>query len=280
MQPASSNCAAASPDAEVRQLEQRLTSVLRPGVLFPDWSAVTSAAARSTLVAMIEVTWNTRVWRQQTAAEDEMRRAILELYARLGRAPAPEEIGMASEHVFTLLHRQAKRDLVVLDGDRLTGAYPLTDRRTEHRVRVEGPTLHAMCAIDALGVGAMYGTSSVIESRCRLCRAAIDITTADRGRRLETVLPAETMVLAGIAYRGGCAATSLCTTIAFFCSEAHLRQWPFGQASEGTGFRLSSDEAFEVGRAIFGPTLAPPALQVQPEPTACSARQASGPRPW
>jgi mercuric reductase len=272
MQPTSSNCAAASPDAKVRQLEQRLTSVLRPGVLFPDWSAVTSAAARSTLVAMIEATWDTRVWRQQTAAEDEMRRAILELYARLGRAPAPEEItwycGIATEHVFTLLHRLAKRDLVVLDGDRLTGVYPLTDRPTEHRVRVEGPTLYAMCAIDALGVGAMYGTSSVIESRCRLCGAAIDITTADRGRRLETVLPAETMVLAGIAYRGGCAATSLCTTIAFFCSDAHLRQWQFGQASAGTGFRLSTDEAFEVGRAIFGPTLAPPTLEVQPGPTA------------
>jgi mercuric reductase len=272
MQPASSTCAAASPDAEVRPLEQRVTSVLRPGVLFPDWSAVTSAAARSTLVAMIEATRNPRVWRQQTAAEDEMRRAILELYARLGRAPAPEEItwhcGIATERVFTLMHRLAKRDLVVLENARIVGAYPLTDRPTEHRVRVEGQRLHAMCAIDALGVGAMYDTNTLIESRCRFCRVAIDITTVDHGRRLDAVLPAETVVFAGIGYRGGCAATSLCTTIAFFCSDAHLSEWRSAQPLDASGFRLSTDEALEVGRAVFGPVMAPPALHGQPGPTA------------
>jgi hypothetical protein len=76
-----------------------------------------------------------------------------------------------------------------------------------------------MCAIDALGVGAMYGTNTLIESRCRLCRVAIGITTVDHGRRLDTVLPGETMVFAGIA----CFASSW--------TPAMVRRWhadPFG----------------------------------------------------
>jgi hypothetical protein len=220
---------------------------------------------------MLKAARDQKAWQDHTPAEDTVRRTILELYRELGHAPPPEEIarrsGMPPERVRALLDRLAGRDLVVLEGDQIVGAYPLIDRPTEHRVRGAGQRLHAMCAIDALGVGAMYGTNTVIESRCRLCHAGIDITTVDHGRRLETVLPAEAVVFAGIGYRGGCAATSLCTTIAFFCGDAHLYQWRSAQPPKPSGYRLSSDEAFEVGRAIFGPVLAPPALQIQAEPT-------------
>ena len=122
-----------------------------------------------------------------------------------------------------------------------------------------------MCAIDALGVGTMYGTSTVIESRCRFCRTAIGVRTVEHGRRLETALPTSAVVFARIGYRGGCAATSLCTTIAFFCNDAHLDQWRLAQELEGPGLRLSIEEAFQVGRAIFGPVLVPPTSEVRSE---------------
>jgi mercuric reductase len=272
MQPRSAVAPEARCSLEATRPEDRLTSWLRPGVPFPDWLAVESASAREALVAMLEAAWEQRAWQDHTAAEDAVRRTILQLYRELGHAPPPEEIarwsGMAPERVRALLDRLAGRDLVVLEGDQIVGAYPLTDRPTEHRVRVEAQRLHAMCAIDALGVGAMYGTNTLIESRCRLCRVAIDITTVDHGRRLDMVLPGETVVFAGIGYRGGCAATSLCTTIAFFCGGAHLSEWRSAQALDASGFRLSIGEAFEVGRAVFGPVLAAPARQGQPEPTA------------
>lgn len=260
---ASGTAPAAAQPFEATEPEERQTSLLRPGVPFPDWSVVTAASARAVLVAMLEAAWNRRAWQHHTPMEDAVRRTILELYREIGQAPPLEEIarrsGIAPERVRALLRRLAERDLVVLEGEQITGAYPLTDGRNEHRVRVGDRTLHAMCAIDALGVGAMYRTSTVIESRCRLCRAAIDITIADHGRRLDAVLPAEAVVFASIGYRGGCAATSLCTTITFFCSDAHLCQWRSAQPLDGPGFRLSADEAFEVGKAIFGPVLAPPA---------------------
>ena len=255
--------------AEMNGREEHLTSWLRPGVAFPDWSVIASAPARAALVAMLEAAWDRRAWQDYTPAEDAVRRTILELYRELGRAPSTEEIArradIASDQVRMLLERLAARDLIVLDGDQITGAYPLTDRPSEHRVVIADRELHAMCAIDALGVGAMYRTDATITSRCRLCHAPIDIATGDGGRCLATLSPAGAVVFAAVGDRSGCAATSLCTTIAFFCGGAHLSAWRSSQSSEGPAFRLSIGDALEVGRAIFGPVLAPSALEVPPE---------------
>lgn len=269
IRPACGTAPAAAQSDEPTLPRKRLTTSLRPGVQFPDWSVVAAASAQATLIAMLEVAWARRAWQEFAPDEDAVRCTALELYRELGRAPASEEIarrsGMTVARVEVLLRRLAGRDLVVLEGGQIIGAYPLTDRATEHRVRIEGRAFHAMCAIDALGVGAMYGMDTTLESRCRLCQAPIGIATGDDGRRLAGVSPAEAVVFAGIDYQAGCAATSLCTTIAFFCGDAHLSAWRSSQSPEGPGFRLSLEEAFQVGRAIFGPVLASPASTVRSE---------------
>jgi len=267
MQPAS--CTAPAAALEVTGPEEGLTSCLRRGVAFPDWSVVTSASARAALIAILETAWERRAWQDYTPAEDAVRQTILELYRDLQRAPSPEEIARrantAPGRVPILLKRLAARDLIVLEGDKITGAYPLTDRPSEHRVVIADRELHAMCAIDALGVGAMYRTDATIKSRCRLCHAPIDIATSDAGRCLAMVSPADAVGFAGTGYRGNCAATSLCTTITSFCGDAHRSAWRSSQPLNAGGFRLSIDEALEVGRAIFGPVLAPSALEVHSE---------------
>ena len=60
----------------------------------------------------------------------------------------------------------------------------------------------------------------------------------------------------GMRTDAGCAADTLCTVIAFFCSAAHLEAWRSANHPHATGYCLSADEALQVGRAIFGPTLA------------------------
>lgn len=59
------------------------------------------------------------------------------------------------------------------------------------------------------------------------------------------------------AYRGS-ACASCCPAIAFFCADEHLRRWLEAETPRRQGARLATDEALELGRAIFGPVLDEP----------------------
>lgn len=239
-----------------------LAIAIRPGVTTPDWSVVTSETVREALGAIFETCdWEER-WAGLDDAQDRTRRAILEAYPRIGHAPSTNELalstGFAPDQVRGLIAKLKARDMVVLDrdGTTLAGAYPFIDRATEHRMKLGKTALHAMCAIDALGTGAMLGTDIVIESACRSCGAPIRIETRDKGAALADHSPRSTVVWTGIHYADRCAADSLCTVMAFFCSDGHLESWRDGQIPRANGFRLSLDEGLQMGRAIFMPLLA------------------------
>jgi len=100
----------------------------------------------------------------------------------------------------------------------------------------------------------MLGTNVIIESTCRFCSEPIHVETCDCGANLGILQPTGAVVWTGIQYADGCAADSLCTTMAFFCSDGHLNSWRDGQKTKG--FRLSMDEGLQMGRAIFVPLLA------------------------
>ena len=243
--------------------DSRLPSyAVRPGATFPDWAAVTSPATREALLAIFEVIGIDNMWRDYTAAEDEVRTALLRLYAEQGGAPAIPDLaryaGVSEAAIRSLLASLKARDLVVLDADRerILGAYPFTDRATDHHVKLDDRTLNAMCAIDALGVGDMYGQDVKIWSRCTFCGVPATIATRDQGRAVADVHPPTAVVWSGIRHTDGCAANTMCTVIAFFCDDAHLEAWRAAHRQETPGFRLSIDEALQVGRAIFAPSLA------------------------
>ncbi len=235
---------------------------IRPGVVTPDWSVVTSETVREALGAIFETCdWEQR-WAGLDAAQDRTRCAILEAWPRTGRAPSTNELalstGFAPDRVRELIAKLGARDMVVLDRDgaNLTGAYPFTDRDTEHRMQLGETVLHAMCAIDALGTGAMLGTDVAIEAACRFCGTPIRIETRDKGAALEVYSPTSAVVWSGIQYSNSCAADSLCTVMAFFCTDEHLQSWRDAQDRKTKGFRLSMDEGLQVGKAIFMPLLA------------------------
>ena len=151
-------------------IERLAIAILRPGVTMPDWSVVTSGTVSDALEADFETcNWKER-WAGLDEAEDRTRRAILETYPRIGHAPSIDELalttGFAPDQVRDLVARLAVRDMVVLDPDDTTliGSYPFIDRDTEHRVRLGETDLNAMCAIDALGAGAMLGADTTIAS--------------------------------------------------------------------------------------------------------------------
>ena len=232
---------------------------VRPGVTFPDWSVVTSSAAQNALQAMVGSDHVLNRWSGYDPASDRVRVALLELFVERGRAPTitalAERTGLNESAIRPLLEELRRRDLLVLDGERIVGAYPFTDRDTGHRVTLDGRVLNAMCAVDALGIGAMTERDIAITSRCRHCGMPIRIATRDQGRALADTEPKTAVMWQSVRYEGACAANSLCTTTAFFCSDEHLSAWR-GERADEPGFRLSIEEGLEAGRALFGPSLA------------------------
>ncbi|WP_298108485.1 bifunctional organomercurial lyase/mercury(II) reductase MerBA [Bradyrhizobium sp.] len=233
---------------------------VRPGVTFPDWSVVKSPAVKDALQAMVGSGHVFDRWSGYDPATDRVRVALLKLYAEEGRAPTTgalaERAGLSEAAIRPLLEELRRRDLVVLDGERIVGAYPFTDRNTGHRVTLHGRVLNAMCAVDALGIGAMTDLDITIASCCRHCGAPIRIATRDQGRVLAQTEPPTAVMWQSVRYEGACAANSLCATTAFFCSDDHLSAWRREQAADEAGFRLSIEEGLEAGRALFGPSLA------------------------
>ncbi|MGH6793488.1 MAG: alkylmercury lyase family protein [Kiloniellales bacterium] len=233
---------------------------VRPGVAFPNWDAVSSRQAHDALLATLALYDPFRDRSGFAPEDDKVRQALLRHYLESGRAPGRDELrratGLPEAIVKIVLADLRDRDLVVLDRDGvgIVGAYPFTDRTTEHRVVIEGREINAMCALDALGAGAMARRDSAILSQCRECRAPLRILTAAAGTTIGDVQPADPIVWIGRHYRGNCAASSLCMTMCFFCSEAHLEAWRVAQVHLD-GFRLSLAEGLEVGRALFEPAL-------------------------
>ena len=236
---------------------------IRPGVHRPDWSAVTRPAARAALLARdrsrmgLAERWNHAL----EPAQDRVWRTVLELFARSGKPPhlheISEETGLAGENLRTFIAELEAHDLLGSgpSADVVRYAYPFTSDQTEHHVQLRDRKLHAVCAIDALGIAAMLGTDVVIESSCLVCGSGIEIGTAYRGNSLSYARPVNAVVWYDLAY-SGCAAASCCPSIAFFCSEAELRQWVSAQNPQPNGYRLTLDDALEVGRALFEPVLA------------------------
>ncbi|MBY5840637.1 bifunctional organomercurial lyase/mercury(II) reductase MerBA [Rhizobium leguminosarum] len=254
-------CATSSRDKPAVSQPATLASfAVRPGVTFPDWSSVTSPVVKNALQAMVGSDHVLNRWSGYDPATDSVRVALLRLYADHGRAPTMGALagrtGLSEMAIRPLLDELRRRDLVVLDGERIVGAYPFSDHNTGHRVTLDGRTLNAMCAVDALGIGALTDSDIAIASQCRHCGAPIRITTRDRGRALADVEPQSAIMWQSVRYEGGCAASSLCATTAFFCSDEHLSAWRDERSADEPGFRLSIEEGLEAGRALFGPSLA------------------------
>jgi NADPH-dependent 2,4-dienoyl-CoA reductase/sulfur reductase-like enzyme len=257
---------------------------VRPGVTFPDWSAVMSPVVKDALLAMVGSGHVPSLWSGYDPAADSVRVALLQIYAKDGRAPATgalaQHAGLSETAIQPLLEQLRRRDLVVLDSGRIVGAYPFTDVDTGHRVTLNGGVVSAMCAVDALGIGAMTRHDITIASRCRHCGVPIRIATRDQGRALADVAPPTAAMWQSVRYEGACAVNSLCATTAFFCSDEHLSAWRDEHAADDAGFRLSIEEGLEAGRALFGPSLAGIEVASRPPIDPASKTAAAAHRSW
>jgi mercuric reductase len=119
-----------------------------------------------------------------------LHKAILGGFAGSGRPLGTFACGvvLGGEDVRQALADLAQADLVVLSKHgAIQGAYPFTTAKTPHRVTLNGHTVHAMCALDAVAVAPMFGVDTVAESVCEVDGTRLRIE--QRGSDLLAVLP-------------------------------------------------------------------------------------------
>ncbi len=168
-----------------------------------------------------------------------------------GRPPAREEMAerLGPDQVDAALTRLGTDDLVVLskDGRDIVGAYPVTIENTPHQVRVNGQTIHAMCALDALSVAPMFGVPLTIASCCRVTDCAIHIE--QEGERIIAARPQTVRV--GVRWQApnGTAAHSLCMEMVFLRDEGAAERWHGGDLETHNLFSL--EQAVALGARYF-----------------------------
>ena len=186
----------------------------------------------------------------------EVHRAILSSLATRGRSltePELEERLGKKEAVAHAMRRLGEADLVVLDAEaeRVVGAYPMTTEETPHQLQVNGQSINAMCALDALSVGPMYDADVIIDSRCHVTAEPIHIR--QKGKVIVVSQPSHAIVGVRWQIPTGCAAHSMCTEMVFFKDAATANRWQALEPQSISLFTLS--EAVEFGTAFFVPLL-------------------------
>jgi Alkylmercury lyase len=185
----------------------------------------------------------------------ELHQQVLRSFVTRGRILTREEM---ARHVVNLEHAidvLRSCDMVIFskDGDPV-GAYPFTMEAREHKVRVNGHQVHAVCALDALAVSPMFAMKTQIDSRCSITGAPVNIKQS--GKTIENAEEVGDLHL-GIAWAAAdaesCCADSLCRQMIFLRDSGLARQWLMDDAASREIFTLP--EAIEFAGRLFVPLM-------------------------
>jgi hypothetical protein len=182
-------------------------------------------------------------------------RAVLEEFATHGTAPdlpaTAASVGLDAPPARQSVDALAAADLVALDGNGvLAGAFPFCAVPTRHQVSLrDGPTVYAMCAVDALGIPAMLGRAGVITSRDPVTETTVTVDVD--GDEIGWEPPDAAVLVARVGT--GPLATSCCRVIDFYAARAGAER---ALALPGLrGVVLSVPEAHALGVGVFGELL-------------------------
>jgi hypothetical protein len=196
---------------------------------------------------------------KQSQLEPQLRNlhiAILRHFAAAGKPLARDQVAQQLDdaEVDAALARLAADDLVVLTPDQrnIAGAYPFTAEERVHAVLVNGHTVHAMCALDALAIAPLFETATRIDSRCHVTDTPVEIHM--QGTELLSAKPGDVRV--GIHWQGtsGCAARSLCLEMVFLAGAETAQRWQQQDSENISVYELP--DAVRFAAAYFRPLLA------------------------
>ena len=172
---------------------------------------------------------------------------LINSYVQQGRTLTRDEAGAIVGNAEQALNNIVDSKLIVLDADgNPAGAYPFTSEEREHKVHVNGVTVHCMCALDALAVSPMFNTPTMIDSQCRLTGKKIHIDqigTEFRGGTLDVWFG----INWGAAASDAVCAESLCMEMMFLANESVAREWVAESPEKREIFDLPSAVDFAAG---------------------------------
>lgn len=199
-----------------------------------------------------------------SAAARAVHRQILRGFASTGRPPARDSLtAVAGPDLDRLLRELHERDVVRLDEHGgILAAYPFSGRPTIHTVTIAGgATVYAMCAIDALGMSAMLGRDTTIQSTDPHNGHPITVTIHDGQAAWQ---PATAVVFNGVTATeadADCCAPGAgpvvpaidrcCTVLNFFSDPASAQAWLAAHPGV-SGVVLDQAKAVQTGVATFG----------------------------
>lgn len=201
--------------------------------------------------------------RQRVASLSAPERALYGWLLRRFADGHPPSVGELNAHARSLGIGSAAQALDRIEGHDLIGrdarsgeivtAYPFSATPTEHRVHLGGVTVYAMCAIDALGIAAMLGRDTHVQSRDPLDGQPIDIQVTASGTARWT--PPDAVALAA-SHRDGCgSAASICCQVTNFFASPDTAARYLAEHPAVNGTTASIPDALATGTAIFGHTL-------------------------
>ncbi|MGQ0842809.1 MAG: organomercurial lyase [Sporichthyaceae bacterium] len=185
-----------------------------------------------------------------------VQQAVLRSVVSTGAMPDERALDMVSgggANGHEVLAVLADQDFLSVDDSGVHAAYPFSLRPTRHQVAIEdGPTVWAMCAIDALGIAPMLGRPTTIASSDPITQQPITLRVTPTAAEWQ---PTDAVVFAGRRRGSGSAASICCDAINFFASAHTAVRWAALHPEIG-GAVLDRAEAAAIGRAIFGGLMA------------------------
>lgn len=185
--------------------------------------------------------------------------AVLRAFAQTGHAPDPGELEGVAAPLGTsaraVLAELAAGDFLTLDSrGQVVAAYPFSARPTGIEVTLpSGVTVASMCAIDALGISAMLGSDTVIDSADPVSGEPVRVTFSGGTASWH---PQGTVVFYGARAASGPSAAVCCEYLRFFATRENAEAFA-ARHPEAPGRILGQQEARTLGEEIFGPLLAP-----------------------
>jgi len=185
----------------------------------------------------------------------ELHQQMLRSFVTRGRILTKEEIAQWVSNVPEAVDVLSTNDMVTFsESGEPVGAYPFTMSAREHRVRVNGHQVFAMCALDALAIGPMFKETTQITSHCRVTGDPVKIKmSGETIQNLEKVRDVRFGIAWEAAESESCCADSLCMEMIFIRDNETAQKWLSDDTEGREVFTLQ--EAVQFSSRFFVPLL-------------------------